>query len=158
VVEHAAVKILNAHRIMAVSTVRPDGWPQTTVVGYANQGFELVFLIYRSGQKFSNIQHDDRIAIAVASEPIDFQHLQAVYANAHAKQITDEHERQEAWKQLMQRHANLAGSQIPEATEAVFMRARCEHVSMLDFTQGLGHREQLVVNEAGTAVAVDPAG
>lgn len=156
--EHAAVRILNAHRIMAVSTVRPDGWPQTTIVGYANQGFDLVFLIYRSGQKFSNIQHDDRISIAVASEPIDFQHLQAVYANAHARQITDEGERQEAWKQLMQRHANLAGSQIPESAEAVFMRARCEHVSMLDFTQGLGHREQLVVNDAGTAIEVDPAG
>jgi len=45
----------------------------------------------------------------------------------------------------MERHANLAGSRIPEATEAVFMAARCEHVSMLDFTQGLGHREQLII-------------
>lgn len=155
--EHAAVRILNAHRIMAVSTVRPDGWPQTTIVGYANRGFELVFLIYRSGQKFSNIQHDDRIAIAVAAEPVDFEHLQAVYANAHAKEITDETGRQEAWTLLMERHSNLAGSQIPEATQAVFMRARCEHVSMLDFTQGVGHREQLVIDETGRAVALEAA-
>jgi len=143
--EQAAIRILNTHRIMAISTIRPDGWPQTTIVGYANRGFDLVFLIYRSSQKLANIRHDDRISIAVAAEPAELDQLQAVYASAHAREITVESEREAAWRQLMERHANLAGSQIPEATEAVFMAARCEHVSMLDFTQGLGHREQLIV-------------
>ena len=144
-VEHPAVKILNNHRTMAISTVRPDGWPQTTVVGYANRGFELLFLIYRSGQKFANIKQDDRVSIAVSAEPSDLNDLQAVFAGGHATEITDEAERQEAWRQLMQRHSNLAGSQLPNATEAVFMRVRCQYVSMLDFTQGLGHREQFEV-------------
>lgn len=143
--EQPAIRILNTHRIMAISTIRPDGWPQTTIVGYANRGFDLVFLIYRSSQKLANIRHDDRISIAVAAEPAELDQLQAVYASAHAREITVESEREAAWRQLMERHANLAGSQIPEATEAVFMRATCEHVSMLDFTQGLGHREQLIV-------------
>ena len=143
--EQAAIRILNTHRIMAISTIRPDGWPQTTIVGYANRGFDLVFLIYRSSQKLANIRNDDRISIAVAAEPAELDQLQAVYASAHAREITVESEREAAWRQLMERHANLAGSRIPEATEAVFMAARCEHVSMLDFTQGLGHREQLIV-------------
>jgi len=143
--EQPAIRILNTHRIMAISTIRPDGWPQTTIVGYANRGFDLVFLIYRSSQKLANIRHDDRISIAVAAEPAELDQLQAVYASAHAREITVESEREAAWRQLMERHANLAGSRIPEATEAVFMAARCEHVSMLDFTQGLGHREQLII-------------
>jgi len=153
--EQPAIRILNNHRIMAISTVRPDGWPQTTIVGYANRGFELVFLIYRSGQKFGNIQHDDRISIAVGAEPNDLHQLQAVYAGAHAREITEDAERQEAWRQIMERHSNLAGSQIPEATDAVFMRATCKYVSVLDFTQGVGHREQLVVDENGVSVASD---
>jgi len=147
--DHIAVKILNAHQTMAISTVRPDGWPQTTIVGYANRGFEIVFLIYRTGQKWANIQHDDRISVAVASEPLELDSLQAVYAGAHAEEIADEGERQEAWKQLMQRHANLAGAQIPKADEGVFMRARCKYVSVLDFTQGLGHQEQLTLDDQG---------
>lgn len=151
--EQAALRILNVHRIMAISTVRPDGWPQTTIVGYANRGFELYFLIYRSGQKYSNIEHDDRISIAVAAEPIDVHQLQAVYASAHAHEITDDAERTEAWRQLMQRHSNLAGSQLPDASQAVFMRAMCEHVSVLDFTQGLGHREELVIGPTGATVS-----
>ena len=30
--------ILNQNRIMTVATLRPDGWPQATTVGYANEG------------------------------------------------------------------------------------------------------------------------
>jgi len=151
-VEHIAIQILNAHQTMAISTVRPDGWPQTTIVGYTNRGFDIIFLIYRTGQKWANIQHDDRISIAVASEPLELANLQAVYAGAHATEIADEAERQEAWQQLMQRHANLAGSLIPEASEAVFMRARCKYVSVLDFTQGIGHREQFTLDDQGRLI------
>jgi len=153
-VEHTAVKILNAHRIMAISTVRPDGWPQTTIVGYANDGFELVFLIYRSGQKFANIEQDDRISIAVAAEPAELSDLKAVYAGGHAREITDANERAQAWKQLMERHSNLAGFRIPDASEAVFMRMTCKYVSVLDFSQGIGHREQLTVDDSGVPVDV----
>jgi nitroimidazol reductase NimA-like FMN-containing flavoprotein (pyridoxamine 5'-phosphate oxidase superfamily) len=149
--EHTAVKILNAHRIMAISTIRPDGWPQTTVVGYANEGFDLFFMIFRSGQKYANIQRDDRISIAVTAEPAELNELKAVYAGAHAREITDESERTQAWRLLMQRHSNLAGFQMPDARESVFMRATCKYVSVLDFSQGLGHKENLTVGE-GVAV------
>ncbi|WP_309660911.1 hypothetical protein [Sphingomonas sp.] len=41
-VENDAIRILDAHRIMAVSTQRPDGWSQTTFVGYANVDGERI--------------------------------------------------------------------------------------------------------------------
>ena len=153
--EHDAVKILNAHRIMSISTVRPDGWPQTTVVGYANAGFDIVFMIFRSSQKFANIQRDDRISVAVAAEPAELTALKAVYAGAHASEITDQKEREEAWRLLMQRHSNLAGFQLPDASDAAFMRATCKYVSMLDFSQGIGHREQLTIDDQGVPVEMD---
>jgi len=61
-VEKNAIRILDRHRTMAISTVRPDGWPQTTIAGYANDGLTLYFLIFRSGQKFANIDGDDRVS------------------------------------------------------------------------------------------------
>jgi nitroimidazol reductase NimA-like FMN-containing flavoprotein (pyridoxamine 5'-phosphate oxidase superfamily) len=153
-VDHNAVKTLNAHRIMSISTVRPDGWPQTTIVGYVNDGFEIFFMIFRSSQKFENIQRDDRISIAVAAEPADLSDLKAVYAGAHASEITDPKEREEAWRLIMQRHSNLAGFQLPDAGDAAFMRATCKYVSMLDFSQGIGHREQLTIDDQGVPVEV----
>lgn len=46
--EQPALQILNDNRIMSIATVRPDGWPQSTIVGYANEGWRLYFLIYRT--------------------------------------------------------------------------------------------------------------
>lgn len=155
--EEPALRILNAHRIMAISTVRPDGWPQTTVVGYANRGFQLFFMIYRASQKFTNIQLDNRISVAIAAEPRELDQLCAVYAGACAEQITDPREQEQAWRLLMERHSNLSGFKIPDASEAVFMRANCKYVSVLDYSQGLGHHERLIINDQGIVETIDLA-
>ena len=105
-----AIEVLDSHRIMAISTVRPDGWPQTTIVGYANQGWTIYFAIFRSSQKLANIRHEDRVSIAVSSEPRSPGEIKAVYAGAHAAEVTDAEEQKLAWRLLTERHPNLAGS------------------------------------------------
>lgn len=144
--EQPAITIMNAHRIMAVSTVRPDGWPQTTIVGYANQGFDIYFLIFRTSQKYANIQHEPRISLAIGDEPHEMEKLQAVYAGAIATEVTDPAEAERAWKLLADRHPNLAGYYRPDASDAVLIRASCKYLSVVDFSQGLGHTEALVVD------------
>lgn len=144
-----AIAILNAHRMMAISTVRPDGWPQTTMVGYANQGWALYFLIFRSSQKLANIQQDDRVAIAVSSEASFLGAIKAVYAGAHASEVTDPTERADAWRLLLERHPNLADFGLPDDSETALMRAVCKYVSVLDYSKGIGHTEALTVTEDG---------
>ena len=43
--EQKAIEILNQNRLMALSTIRPDGWPQATFVGYANEDLLLYFVV-----------------------------------------------------------------------------------------------------------------
>ena len=136
-----AIGILDAHRIMAISTVRPDGWPQTTIVGYANLGLTIYFMILRSSQKYANIARDDRVSIAVGEEPRDVREAKAVYAGAHAIELTDQADREGAWKLLEERHPNLAAYDLPDSSEAVVMRVTCTHVSVVDYTKGIGHTE-----------------
>ena len=140
-----AIEILDAHRMMAISTVRPDGWPQTTMVGYANNGWTVYFLIFRSSQKFVNIQRDDRVAIAVSGETSFLSDIKAVYAGAHAKEVTDPKERANAWMSLLERHPNLADFGLPDDSETAPMRAQCKYVSVLDYSKGIGHAEALTV-------------
>ena len=146
--EQPAITIMNAHRIMAVSTVRPDGWPQTTIVGYANEGFNVYFLIFRSSQKFANIQHEPRISLAIGAEPHRLEELKAVYAGAIASEITNEAEAIRGWALLQERHPNLTGFYRPDGSDAVMIRASCKHLSIVDFTQGLGHTETLDLDGA----------
>ena len=153
--EDKAVHILDSHRLMSIATVRPDGWPQNTVVGYANDGLLVYFLISRASQKFANIQKDDRIAIAVAAEPDDVRNIRALYAGAHASEVTDPDQRQHAWKLLTERHPNLAEFELPDRSRTAMMRALCKYLSILDFSQGLGHTDELTVG-AGIAL-MEPA-
>lgn len=146
-----AIEILDSHRTMAISTLRPDGWPQTTIVGYANGGLTLYFLIFRSSQKLANIRRDKRISIAVGGEPKDLNELTAVYAAAHASEVTDPRERAFAWALLQSRHPNLAGFKLPERTEAAMIKATLQFVSVLDYRRGPGHIEDLSVGDEGAA-------
>ena len=43
--EDDIIVILDANRLMAISTVMPNGWPQATLVGYANEGLLIYFLV-----------------------------------------------------------------------------------------------------------------
>lgn len=143
--EQDAIRILDSRRILAISTVRPDGWPQTTIVGYANDGWVIYFVILRSSQKFANIQRDDRVSLAIGEEPRDLRELKAVYAGAHASEVTDLKQGEHAWRLLVQRHPNLADLGLPKGSETALMQAVCKHVSVLDYSRGMGHAEALTI-------------
>ncbi len=151
IMEEKVIELLDAHSIMAIATIRPDGWPQNTIVGYANDGWLIYFLISRESQKLQNIKHDERVAVAITTDPSDFHHLEAVFAGAEASEVTDQKEREHAWQLLAQRHPNLADYDLPHQSEAAIMRAMCRHVSILDFTKGLGHTDGLTVGVGRTA-------
>jgi len=144
-VERTAAEILGSHRIMALSTVRPDGWPQTTLVGYANDGATLYFVVFRDSQKFRNIAAEPRVSLAVGEEPRDMHLAQAVYAGAVAAEVTDPDERQRAWAVIGRRHTNLAAVSPPDPAETAIMAAKCRHLSVVDYTRGLGHSDIVTV-------------
>jgi nitroimidazol reductase NimA-like FMN-containing flavoprotein (pyridoxamine 5'-phosphate oxidase superfamily) len=140
-VEDKAIEILDANRIMTIATVRADGWPQATIVGYANKGLRLYFLIYRTSQKFENIKRDNRIAVTVGSEAAKLEAIKAVYAGCTASELTDLAERSRAWALLAERHPNLTDLAPPGTDAVATMVAECRHVSVLDYSQALGHTD-----------------
>lgn len=144
--QDSSIEILDSYRTMALSTLRPDGWPQTTIVGYANDGLTLYFLIFRSSQKLRNIRHDKRVSLAVGGESKELGQVTAVYAAAHASEVTAADERARAWQLLVSRHPNLKDFEPPERTQAAMMKAECKHISVVDYRKGLGHTEELSVS------------
>lgn len=153
--EQPALSIIEANRIMTIATVRPDGWPQATIVGYANEGFRLFFLIYRDSQKFANIAHNHRVAVTVGQEPAELRAIKAVYAGCIVTEVTELREKGRAWTLLAKRHPNLTDLAPPDAAEVATMAADCKYLSVLDYSEGLGHTESLIL-EAPPADA--PAG
>lgn len=60
--------ILARHHLMSVATLRPDGWPQTTLVNYLADGLTLYFLVAQESQKRANIAADPRVSIAIGGD------------------------------------------------------------------------------------------
>ena len=92
------VGLLDEHRIMTIATNRADGWPQATVVGYANDGLLIYCFVARDGQKFANIARDPRVSIAIANDypqPLQIKGLslaaRAVVVATKARSITRAH-------------------------------------------------------------------
>jgi nitroimidazol reductase NimA-like FMN-containing flavoprotein (pyridoxamine 5'-phosphate oxidase superfamily) len=64
-IERKIVALLDQHRIMTIATLRPDGWPQATTVGYANEDLTLYFLCGLESQKAKNLARDDRVSLTI---------------------------------------------------------------------------------------------
>lgn len=150
-----AVEILHQNRIMAISTVRPDGWPQVTTVGYAHDGLLIYFIISRLSQKFSNIQHDDRVSIAIASDFHDPSTITGLSIAASASEVKDPKQRQQAVKLILERRPGLRKLEPPDMSHSAVMRAWPSIITILDYSKGFGHSDVLTISPGG--VQMTPA-
>jgi len=100
------LRLLTQHRIMTVATVRPDGWPQATTVGYASEGLVLYFLCGRQSQKAVNIAADNRISLVIDHDTSDPMGIEGPSMAARAYAVTDPAE--------MAKVLELMGSKFPE--------------------------------------------
>lgn len=144
-----AVQILDENRLMAIATVRPDGWPQTTMVGYANDDILIYFIISRQSQKFANIERDDRVSIVIGRDFHDPSTIKAVSIAAHADEVRDEKQRDRAIKLLLERHPGLKKLRPPEPGHSAVMRANPAIITILDYSKGFGHADLLTVGPGG---------
>jgi len=143
------IEILNANRIMAIATVRPDGWPQTTLVGYASEGILIYFAISRTGQKFANIERDNRVSIAIGRDFDDPKSIRGLSMAAHASEVTDPDQRDRALELLLDQHPGLKRLEGLNFTDSAVMRAAPAMISIIDYSKGFGHTDVLTVGPGG---------
>ncbi|HEY6049057.1 MAG TPA: pyridoxamine 5'-phosphate oxidase family protein [Sphingomicrobium sp.] len=144
-----AIGILDENRLMALATIRADGWPQATMVGYANEDILLYFVISRQSQKFANIARDDRVSLVVGRDFHDPRSIKALSIAARASEVTDPKQQQRAVKLLLERHPGLRKLEAPSPGHSAVMRANPEIITILDYSKGFGHADVLTVGPGG---------
>ena len=83
------LSLLDGHRIMTIATLRPDGWPQATTVGYVNEGLTLWFLCGLQSQKAKNLARDNRVSITIDDDTPDIMSITGLSMAARAHRVTD---------------------------------------------------------------------
>jgi len=148
-------QLLRSHNVLTLATLREDGWPQATMVSYANEGLLLYFIVSRSSQKYANIVRDSRVSIVVGRDFENPAQIKALSIAANASEIRDPEQRERAINLILQRHPALAKLPRPDLGHSAIMRAYCSIVTILDYTKGFGHADLLTVSPGG--VEMTPA-
>jgi general stress protein 26 len=131
-----ALRILSENRVMAVATLRPDGWPQATLVGYMHDGLTLYFVIARDGQKLANIRRDRRISIAIGRHDGDGPDLRGLSLAAEAVEVTGADEVRRLNAMLMARYPEQEVF-TPQGASVAVMKATPLVMSVIDPHSGL---------------------
>ena len=136
--------LLDQHRIMTIATLRPDGWPQATTVGYASEGLTLYFLCGRDSQKAANLARDDRVSLTIDHDTPQVMEIAGLSMAAHAQAVTNPVEAEKAMRMLMQKYPQEQASlplPMPTPEEVSIFRVTPLVISVLDYAQGFGHTD-----------------
>ncbi len=135
--------LLDRHRTMRIATLRPDGWPQVTTVGYANEGFTIYFLCGLDSQKAANLARDDRVSLAIDDDTPQVMEITGVSMAARARAVDDPAEAEKAMRMMWQRYPeqkSLPGP-LPTPEQVRIFRLTPTVISLLDYSRGFGHTD-----------------
>ena len=136
-------KLLDEHRVMTIATLRPDGWPQATTVGYANEGLDLYFLCGLDSQKAKNLARDDRVSLTIDHDSPEVMAITGPSMAGHAKPVG----REEAIEALgllplkyPEQKTALPGL-MPGPDDVRIFKVTPTVISVLDYSKGFGHTD-----------------
>lgn len=149
------IELLDQHRIMSVATNRADGWPQATIVGYANDGLIIYCFIARDGQKFANLARDPRLSIAIGNDVRQPLQIRGLSMAARAVVVEDRGETDHAYALLIKRYPEYKVMPQPDPAAVPVIRITPEIVSILDYSKGFGHTDLVSVTDRDLAEFVE---
>jgi nitroimidazol reductase NimA-like FMN-containing flavoprotein (pyridoxamine 5'-phosphate oxidase superfamily) len=138
------LELLNENRVMCVATLRPDGWPQATMVGYVHDDLTLYFVVARISQKLTNIAREPRISIALGHDRPD--RLRGLSMAARAAEVTELAEIDHLNALMLERYPGQVVFSPRESSTAV-LRATPEVISVVDLPKGPGEPELVRVSD-----------
>lgn len=126
--------------MLTLATLRADGWPQATSVGYVNEGLTLFVATGADAQKVRNIRRDGRVSVAIGSDSPDWSRLQGLSMAASAEVMSSRSEIQHVARLLKKKFPSLAGfSDLERDRGWTFLRIMPRVISVIDYTKGFGH-------------------
>ncbi len=135
--------ILDSHRIMTVATLRPDGWPQATTVGYVNDGLDLYFLCGLDSQKAKNLALDDRLSLTIDHDTANLMAITGLSMAARAHPVVDRAEAEKVLRMLPLKYPEAPPMPVkmPSPDEIRVFRVTPTLISVLDYSKGFGHTD-----------------
>jgi nitroimidazol reductase NimA-like FMN-containing flavoprotein (pyridoxamine 5'-phosphate oxidase superfamily) len=135
--------LLDRHRIMTIATLRPDGWPQATTVGYVSEGLDLYFLCGLDSQKARNLMRDDRVSLTIDHDTSDLMAITGLSMAGHARPVEGRAEAEKVLAMLPLKYPDSPplSMKMPSPDEVRLFHVRPTVISVLDYSKGFGHTD-----------------
>ena len=147
------LEIMDENRTLTIATLRSDGWPQATVVGFVHDGLTLYFAVSAASQKLENIRRDPRASIAIG-HPERGGAIRGLSIAARAAEVGDWHEIDRLNGLIRDRYPEAAVF-APRDSHAAVVRVDPWLISVIDEASGL---RQPVLMEVSAGAELTPAG
>ena len=135
--------LLDRHRIMTIATLRADGWPQATTVGYVSEGLTLYFLCGLESQKARNLARDNRCSLTIDHDTADLMAISGLSMAARAHAVEDRAEAEKVLRMLPLKYPDAPPLEMkmPGPEEVRIFRVEPAVISVLDYSKGFGHTD-----------------
>lgn len=131
--------ILAEGQDMSLATLRPDGWPQATVVSYVADGADIYFGCAAQSQKACNLARDNRVSATITLPYRDWAEIRGLALAGFAERLETVAARAGAGALFTARFPQLSGFVDADSPDLALFRIRLEVVSLLDYREGFGH-------------------
>jgi nitroimidazol reductase NimA-like FMN-containing flavoprotein (pyridoxamine 5'-phosphate oxidase superfamily) len=143
ILRHKILALLEQHRIMTLATLRPDGWPQATTVGYVSDGLTLYFLCGLDSQKAANLSRDNRVSLTIDHDASELMEITGLSMAARAEPVTDRAEAEKVLRLLPLKYPEQKNLPVkmPTPDDVLIFRVTPTVISVLDYAKGFGHTD-----------------
>ena len=138
------LQVIDGATDLTLATIRPDGFPQATTVSYAHDGMNLYVGIGKHSQKAGNVRANNKVSLTINLPYQDWRDIKGLSMSALAQIVEDDAGIATAKACLLKRFPQIAEwSDAPMAGEMAFLKITPQVISMLDYSKGFGHTEQV---------------
>jgi PPOX class probable F420-dependent enzyme len=133
---------LRRHRVMTLATVRPDGYPQATIVAFAHDGITLFVAVDSDSQKVRNIRRNAKVSVAIGRDRRDWSKITGLSLAGQARVLRKADEIAWAKSRLLARFPEMEAMGAADGFKGwSFIAIVPVVISALDYTKGFGHTE-----------------
>jgi general stress protein 26 len=138
-IEVFILDLLRQHSVLTLATVREDGWPQATTVGYVHDGLTLYVGCAAHSQKVRNIERCNKISLTVGHEQDHWSRIRALSMGATAEVVTDPVDIARATELILAKFPQVKCMPMPGPDSFAFLKIVPKVISILDYSKGFGH-------------------
>lgn len=145
VLQSDIVAILKGAPDLTIATIREDGYPQATTVSFVNDGLDIYFGCGRKSQKARNLEHNDRVSLAVTLPYASWNDIRGLSLAGRASPVTDAAEGERVARLMLEKFPSIARFIEFDPSEGVLYKVRPSVISVLDYHKGFGHTDLVTV-------------